>query len=308
MGLFGTIRNKIEDLVVGIKRSSVAEYVVQNSIAKNKFWKNFKDFDKYDYVKVPCDTRLDAHRFIETPASSKANYLDLVLNPAIKEMTFSMESLYSHIKPLVCFTSTFCRYDVPAGIVSKKAATVFEIGRIFIRLTPFGNDDPYFKKNLGEARYVIVEDDKSVQVLPVLVSFDDGTSKRNAEQTFYMAVRYYMAIQYAIKYKPEVLPETAIIRRHKSNEENDNECKKGKERIVKVRKMKVLKKEEAPIPESPVIEKASGNTIQCPAWGVSGHYRHLRDGRVIWIKPYVKGKERNNPAAYSKKTYQILNN
>lgn len=44
--------------------------------------------------------------------------------------------------------------------------------------------------------------------------------------------------------------------------------------------------------------------IKCPAWGVRGHYRHLSNGSVIFIKPYVKGKYRNDPTKYVAKTYK----
>ena len=45
--------------------------------------------------------------------------------------------------------------------------------------------------------------------------------------------------------------------------------------------------------------------IKCPAWGVRGHPRHLKSGRVVYIKPYVKGKNRNDPNAYVSKDYKI---
>jgi len=38
------------------------------------------------------------------------------------------------------------------------------------------------------------------------------------------------------------------------------------------------------------------HTWHCPAWGVRGHYRHYKTGKVSYVKPYVKGK---NKAAYA---------
>ena len=38
----------------------------------------------------------------------------------------------------------------------------------------------------------------------------------------------------------------------------------------------------------------------CPAWGVRGHYRHYKTGKVSYVKPYVKGKNR---AAYTGREY-----
>lgn len=40
----------------------------------------------------------------------------------------------------------------------------------------------------------------------------------------------------------------------------------------------------------------------CEAWEVVGHYRHYKDGRVIYIAPYCKGKNKN---AIKGKTYKV---
>ena len=43
--------------------------------------------------------------------------------------------------------------------------------------------------------------------------------------------------------------------------------------------------------------------ITCPCWGVRGHFRHLRNGKVIFVEPYVKGKDREQ---YKGKEYNLL--
>ena len=43
--------------------------------------------------------------------------------------------------------------------------------------------------------------------------------------------------------------------------------------------------------------------IRCLAWGVRGHYRHYKNGRTIYIAPFVKGKEREK---YAGKEYVLL--
>ena len=45
--------------------------------------------------------------------------------------------------------------------------------------------------------------------------------------------------------------------------------------------------------------------IKCPAWGVRGHYRHYKSGMVIFIKPYVKGKDRHEKQKYISKDYKV---
>jgi len=43
--------------------------------------------------------------------------------------------------------------------------------------------------------------------------------------------------------------------------------------------------------------------IQCQAWGVRGHFRHYKNGKVVFVRPYVKGKQREE---YKGKIYQLL--
>ena len=42
--------------------------------------------------------------------------------------------------------------------------------------------------------------------------------------------------------------------------------------------------------------------ITCPAWGVRGHFRHLRNGKVIFVESYIKGRDR---AQYKGKEYNL---
>ncbi len=43
--------------------------------------------------------------------------------------------------------------------------------------------------------------------------------------------------------------------------------------------------------------------IQCKAWGVRGHFRHYKNGKVIFVEAYVKGKDRDQ---YQGKVYELL--
>lgn len=44
--------------------------------------------------------------------------------------------------------------------------------------------------------------------------------------------------------------------------------------------------------------------INCPCWNVRGHYRHYKNGRVIFVKSYEKGKEKGKVKS-KEKTYVI---
>lgn len=52
------------------------------------------------------------------------------------------------------------------------------------------------------------------------------------------------------------------------------------------------------------IKSTSGcKKITCDCWGVRGHYRHYKSGKVIFIKEYKKGKERENKEPKGKRYY-----
>lgn len=43
-----------------------------------------------------------------------------------------------------------------------------------------------------------------------------------------------------------------------------------------------------------MINPNSKRKINCDCWGVRGHYRHYKSGKVVFIKEYKKGKNREN--------------
>ena len=50
--------------------------------------------------------------------------------------------------------------------------------------------------------------------------------------------------------------------------------------------------------------------ITCPAWGVRGHFRTITNPKTgvvsqVFVRPYVKGKERHNAGAYVAKDYEV---
>ena len=55
---------------------------------------------------------------------------------------------------------------------------------------------------------------------------------------------------------------------------------------------------------APVERMTTERKIECPCWGVMGHWRTYKNGKRVWIKPYRKGKERNDPTKYSSKDYK----
>ncbi len=105
----------------------------------------------------------------------------------------------------------------------------------------------------------------------------------------------YMGIQYALRNRPEVFMER---REPISNPIPHVNPAPAYRKVNARRKYVICEREFAEY-------RHTGRTMQCPCWGVMGHWRNYKSGKSVWIGPYRKGKERNNPSAYSPKNYLI---
>ena len=109
----------------------------------------------------------------------------------------------------------------------------------------------------------------------------------------------YMAVQRISVKRPEVLVTTG------TTEVEKTVTIKRKGRYKQVRKTKMVKvirvSDDVIVRQDP----RGHHKISCPCWGVAGHMRTYKSGKQVWIKPYRKGKQRNTPAAYVPKEYQL---
>ena len=74
-----------------------------------------------------------------------------------------------------------------------------------------------------------------------------------------------------------------------------NERKENKKAAYKENKIHLLNEIVEYVNENGLTAKPAGTReIQCPCWGVRGHYRHYKSGKVVFIRNYTKGKDREN--------------
>lgn len=107
----------------------------------------------------------------------------------------------------------------------------------------------------------------------------------------------YMLIQKALYERPVVFREVAS--RKVSRPAYGGKGDRKKKRVVKaVRVLRTNAEEFAGYAKKQ-------REISCPCWGVIGHWRNCKSGKKVWVRPYRKGRERDNPAAYSPKEYQF---
>ncbi len=208
MGLFDTITS----LFIGVDRDEEIERMIKEKYEGNKYWKNFS-FKGIDSIDFSGQTRHSFSKFCSMPKIMKANYFDLLLEPALKNVVFNLSATYPLSKPTVAFVRT----DEEYSLGSIKA---FEIARIFIKF----NSGPVKTRTVAEARYVIIDDGKKVTFETVVVNYDKKVTKENiVAAIFATATMCYAAIQWALKNKPTIYKDVAPVekREPENGKEND---------------------------------------------------------------------------------------
>lgn len=124
----------------------------------------------------------------------------------------------------------------------------------------------------------------------------------------FLAFNTLLAVLYIIKNKPSILVER-VSRVKLSNGNNAHKKKSKRPTKTKIRKIITIDSRNADneISEKNKPSKESvkrKHNITCESWGVMGHWREYKSGKRVWIKPYRKGKKRDNPSAeYKAKNY-----
>lgn len=112
-------------------------------------------------------------------------------------------------------------------------------------------------------------------------------------KTFALSCVVFAAIQNRLS-NPE---DNFKIEEKRVQKKNFKKKSKGKGQ----RKIRLLKSYTL-IRTEPIVSHRHGK-ITCPCWGVRGHYRHYKSGKVVFIAAYQKGKDRSR---YTSKEYVVF--
>lgn len=110
----------------------------------------------------------------------------------------------------------------------------------------------------------------------------------------------WRGIQYRMSNRPELIK---IKNDYLGNEMTEKRIQKtdGGNRIAKVQRIITIITDE----DDPVTVEHDKHQMTLSVWGVAGHWRTYQSGKRIWIKPYKKGRERENPSLYCPKEYRF---
>lgn len=132
----------------------------------------------------------------------------------------------------------------------------------------------------------------------------DGSVADFAELQMRHALNKYLRVQALLLNRPEIFREETAVRNPAGSSSNSH--KNNKRRKVKAYRVLIADHGKIPAFIDDIDDDKEKRSFSCPCWGVIGHVRRYKSGKEVWVKPYVKGKERKKPELYSAKQYEIV--
>lgn len=120
----------------------------------------------------------------------------------------------------------------------------------------------------------------------------DGSGVRNFETA---ALMYLSLNEFMLRYK-DVAFNIREIECKQPSKKTEHKKNSGPNIVRLIRQYKLKKNWKTK------VERRKAE-IKCQAWGVRGHFRHYKDGKVVFVQAYVKGKNRDQ---YQGKVYELL--
>lgn len=163
----------------------------------------------------------------------------------------------------------------------------------------------YVDKDFGsemETAVIEIGEDEKAYILPIAISeetLDYYTFDDLAKLSYWLG-NFWVGIQYEINNRPE---EIRVI-------EQRGPITSAQEEEMHQEKRPILIKRIIPIDadgnEIKYESTGTGRKYTLPVWGVRGHPRTLPNGKITFVRPYPKGKDRKNPDALMSKEYKFV--
>lgn len=192
-----------------------------------------------------------------------------------------------HLRPTADVYGLFARYKY----IEKSAYCAITVCYV----------DKEFGSEMETAVFEISEDEHAY-VLPVGINEEalDYYTLDHLSTIAYWLGNFWVGVQYEINNRPE---EIRII-------EQRGPITPALEKEIQQKKRPILIKRIIPIDadgnEIKYEATGSGRKYTLPVWGVRGHPRTLPNGKITFVRPYPKGKDRKNPDALIGKEYKFV--
>lgn len=163
----------------------------------------------------------------------------------------------------------------------------------------------YVDKDFGsemETAVFEISEDEGTYILPVAISKEaiDYYTFDDLAKLAYWLGNLWVGIQYEVNNRPEEI--RIVEQRDPITAAQEQELRQEK-RVVLIKRIIPVDADGNEIKYESI---GSGRKYTLPVWGVRGHPRTLTDGRVTYVRPYPKGKDRKNPNALASKEYKFV--
>ena len=146
-----------------------------------------------------------------------------------------------------------------------------------------------YVKNEPENSRAYMEVREMNSIAQKMFSKNGAVMKQSLEQIY----QTFLCVQGMLLYVDESAVNTRICK--KQSKPKNGKGKKGKPVVKTYRCYTLAKDWDSHISRTP-------HKITCTCWGVRGHYRHYKNGKVVFIKAYKKGKDKDK---YEGKEYRL---
>lgn len=163
----------------------------------------------------------------------------------------------------------------------------------------------YVDKDFGaemETAVIEIGEDENAYILPIAISEEalDYYTFDNLARLAYWLGNFWVGVQYEVNNRPE---EFRIIEQRGPISSNQEAELRQEKRAILIKRIIPV---DADGNEIKYGSTDSGRKYTLPVWGVRGHPRKLPDGRITFVRPYPKGKDRKNPNALVNKEYKFV--
>lgn len=173
-----------------------------------------------------------------------------------------------------------------------EAEIEFQEEEIVLRFRDEGESLVWFEAEMAGRKVVEWRSNLETGDIPELRVNAEGEKKVGLslllarDNTVAKCVRKFRALMlFAAYYREEVERTRVVERTVKPGKKRSGSSKRGNKRMLTVRKYTVGGEILSELPD--VKRRYERHT---DSWGVRGHYRTYKSGRVVWVRPFVKGK------------------
>lgn len=181
---------------------------------------------------------------------------------------------------------------VPVKLAFPEAEISFEEELITLKFRDEGESVVWFECSMDGRKVVEWRCNTETWEIPELIIAAEGEQKKSQmamllmmDNTVDKCVRKFRALMLFAAYYREEVERTKVVERRSAGRRNGKARKGSNRRMLTTRKYLISEELLSELPQPK--RKYQKHT---ESWGVRGHYRKYKSGRVVWVRPYTKGK------------------